>query len=53
MEKDGIKTHAEVMIPLIGTVKEMENQGAIVRRVAEEVFKEKGRHVHYPGGHDD
>jgi pyruvate,orthophosphate dikinase len=47
VEKQGIKTHAEVMIPLIATVKEMENQGAIVRRVAEEVFKEKGRHVHY------
>jgi pyruvate,orthophosphate dikinase len=47
VDKEGIKTHAEVMIPLIGTVKEMENQGAIVRRVAEEVFKEKGRRVHY------
>jgi len=35
------------MIPLIATVKEMANQGAIVRRVAEEVFKEKGKHVHY------
>src|ERR1700678_3955631 len=45
--KKGIKTHAEVMIPLIATVKEMENQGAIVRRVAEEVFKEKGKRVHY------
>ena len=47
VEKEGIKTHAEVMIPLIATVKEMANQGAIVRRVAEEVFKEKGKHVHY------
>ncbi len=47
VDKRGIKTHAEVMIPLIATVKEMENQAAIVRRVAEEVFKEKGRHVHY------
>jgi pyruvate,orthophosphate dikinase len=47
VDKEGIKTHAEVMIPLISTVKEMANQGAIVRRVAEEVFKEKGRHVHY------
>ena len=47
VDKEGIKTHAEVMIPLIATVKEMANQGAIVRRVAEEVFKEKGRHVHY------
>jgi pyruvate,orthophosphate dikinase len=47
VEKAGIKTHAEVMIPLIATVKEMANQGAIVRRVADEVFKEKGKHVHY------
>jgi pyruvate,orthophosphate dikinase len=47
VDKEGVKTHAEVMIPLISTVKEMANQGAIVRRVAEEVFKEKGRHVHY------
>ena len=47
VDKEGIKTHAEVMIPLISTVKEMANQGAIVRRVADEVFKEKGRHVHY------
>ena len=47
VEKEGIKTHAEVMIPLTATVKEMENQAAIVRRVAEEVFREKGRKVHY------
>jgi pyruvate,orthophosphate dikinase len=47
VEKKGIKTHAEVMIPLIATVKEMENQAAIVRRVAEEVFREKGKKVHY------
>jgi pyruvate,orthophosphate dikinase len=46
-EKAGVKTHAEVMIPLIATVKEMANQGAIVRRVADEVFKDKGKEVHY------
>src|SRR6202167_6018872 len=47
VSKKGVKVLPEVMIPLIATVKEMENQGAIVRRVADEVFKEKGRHVHY------
>ncbi|MGO9124765.1 MAG: pyruvate, phosphate dikinase [Terriglobales bacterium] len=47
VEMEGVKTHAEVMIPLIATLKEMENQAAIVRRVAEEVFQEKGRQVHY------
>jgi len=47
VEKEGVKTHAEVMIPLVATLKEMANQAAIVRRVAEEVFKEKGKEVHY------
>ena len=37
----------EVMIPLTATLKEMANQAAIVRRVAEEVFKEKGKKVDY------
>jgi pyruvate,orthophosphate dikinase len=47
VEMEGVKTHAEVMIPLIATVKEMANQAAIVRRVAEEVFSERGKKVHY------
>jgi pyruvate, orthophosphate dikinase len=47
VEGKGIKTHAEVMIPLVATVREMENQTAIVRQVAEEVFREKGKKVHY------
>ena len=45
--KDGVKVKPEVMIPLTATVKEMANQAAIVRRVAEEVFKEKGKTVEY------
>jgi pyruvate,orthophosphate dikinase len=45
--KDGVKVKPEVMIPLVGTLKEMANQGAIVRRVAEEVFAEKERKVEY------
>src|SRR5258708_35646439 len=45
--KDGIKVYPEVMIPLTATLKEMANQAAIVRRVADEVFKEKGAKVEY------
>src|SRR5579863_8622106 len=45
--KKGIKVIPEVMIPLIGGVKELANQKEIVVRVAEEVFKEKGKDVHY------
>ncbi len=48
--KKGIKVLPEVMIPLVATVKEMANQGAIVRRVADEVFKEKGTKVEYMVG---
>jgi len=45
--KEGIKVIPEVMIPLTSTLKEMANQSAIVRRVAEEVFAEKETKVHY------
>jgi len=48
--KKGIKVHPEVMIPLVATLKEMANQGAIVRRVADEVFKEKGTKIDYMVG---
>ena len=43
----GGNPHPEIMIPLVGSVEEMRNQAAIVRRVAEEVFKEKGAKVDY------
>jgi pyruvate,orthophosphate dikinase len=40
--KKGVKVIPEVMIPLIGGVKELENQKAIVVRVAEEVLAKAG-----------
>ena len=43
----GGNPHPEIMIPLVGSIEEMRNQAAIVRRVAEEVFKEKGAKVDY------
>ncbi len=45
--RDGIKVFPEIMIPLIGTVKEMTHQKAIVRRVAEEVFSKAQTPVGY------
>jgi pyruvate,orthophosphate dikinase len=45
--KESVKVYPEVMIPLIATVKEMANQAAIVRRVADEVFQEKEMKVPY------
>jgi pyruvate, orthophosphate dikinase len=47
VSKQGVRVFPEVMIPLVATVKEMANQAAIVRRVAEDVFKEKGTRVEY------
>src|SRR5437879_10616447 len=35
--KEGIEVHPEVMIPLVGNYKELENQSAIVRNAAERV----------------
>ncbi|MGO9096775.1 MAG: pyruvate, phosphate dikinase [Bryobacteraceae bacterium] len=40
--KKGVKVIPEVMIPLIGSVKELENQKAIVVKVAEEVLGNAG-----------
>ncbi len=45
--KEGVKVKPEIMIPLTGTLKEMAHQGAIVRRVAEEVFAERESRVDY------
>ena len=41
------------MIPLTGGLKEMANQAAIVRRVAEEVFAEKEQQGRLHGRHHD
>ena len=40
--KKGKKVIPEVMIPLIGSVEEFENQKDIVKRVAEEVLEKAG-----------
>lgn len=42
VKKAGQEVFPEVMIPLVGNVKELSNQEQIVRRVAEEVIKESG-----------
>ncbi len=45
-----VDVQPEVMIPLVGEKKEIDDQAAVVRRVAEEVFAEKGRKVRYSVG---
>jgi pyruvate, orthophosphate dikinase len=48
--KKGIKVIPEVMIPLIGSVEEFDNQKQIVDRVAAEVFEKAGEKVEYMVG---
>ena len=46
----GINAIPEVMIPLVGNHKELENQKKVVVDTAEQVFAEAGRSVHYKVG---
>jgi len=48
--KEGKKPIPEIMVPLTVTIREMTNQSAIIRGVAEQVFKEKGTSVHFHVG---
>jgi pyruvate,orthophosphate dikinase len=43
----GVKVEPEVMIPLVGHVKELELQATVVRRVADEVMRERGVRFRY------
>jgi pyruvate,orthophosphate dikinase len=47
LAREGIKVVPEIMIPLVGLVKELRDQKAVVDRVAAEVMKEKGVKVKY------
>jgi pyruvate,orthophosphate dikinase len=47
LAKEGLKVSPEVMIPLVGHVKELKDQKAIVDRVAAEVMKEQGVRIKY------
>jgi pyruvate,orthophosphate dikinase len=47
LRKEGLKVVPEIMIPLVGDVKELRDQKAIVDRVAEETMKAEGVKVKY------
>ncbi len=53
VKKEGLDVHPEIMIPLVGTKKELEHQAAIVRAVAADVFAEQGTSGRVPGRHHD
>lgn len=50
VQKEGIKVEPEIMIPLISGEKEFIEQEKIIRRVAEEVMKEKKEKIKYKVG---
>ena len=50
LKAKGVSTFPEIMIPLIGTVKEFKLQEEIVRSVADKVFAERGDKIDYMVG---
>jgi pyruvate, orthophosphate dikinase len=47
LAKEGVKIVPEIMIPLVGLVKELKDQKTIVNRVAADVMKEQGVKIRY------
>jgi pyruvate, orthophosphate dikinase len=47
LNKEGLKVVPEIMIPLVGFVKEFQDQKAIAERVCQEVMKEQGIKIKY------
>ena len=47
LAKEGLTVVPEIMIPLVGAVKELRDQKAVVDRVAAEVMKEQGIKIKY------
>jgi pyruvate,orthophosphate dikinase len=43
----GVEVKAEIMVPLVGTVREFNAQAAVIRRTAAQVFAERGDTVNY------
>jgi pyruvate,orthophosphate dikinase len=47
LNREGLKVVPEIMIPLVGLVKELRDQKAVVTRVADEVMRETGVRIKY------
>ena len=50
VKNHGGDPHLEIMVPLVATIEEMRHQAALIRKVAEQVFKEKHATVDYMVG---
>ncbi|MDE6094821.1 MAG: pyruvate, phosphate dikinase [Muribaculaceae bacterium] len=49
-QKKGIKVMPEIMVPLVGTLKELQNQANVINTTAAKVFEERGESIHYKVG---
>ena len=49
-KKRGIKVEPEIMVPLVGVLKELQNQADIINTTAAKVFEERGESLHYKVG---
>jgi pyruvate,orthophosphate dikinase len=47
LRKEGLEVVPEIMIPLVGHVRELRDQKAVVDRVAREIMKAQGVRIHY------
>ena len=46
----GIDVHPEIMVPLVGSLKELQNQADVINTTAAKVFEEQGTSIHYKVG---
>ena len=49
-EEKGIKVFPEIMVPLVGTLKELQHQANVINTTAAKVFDERGKSVQYKIG---
>lgn len=47
MKAKGVDVKVEIMVPLVGTVREFSAQADVIRRAADTVFAERGEKIHY------
>ena len=49
-KKRGLKVEPEIMVPLVGTLKELQNQADVINTTAAKVFEEQGDSIRYKVG---
>lgn len=47
LKKEGVETHPEIMVPLVGVVEEFKQQESVIRATAESLFEEVGDRIDF------